>query len=198
MYIEAAYILLAMSIKIIFLISTVCILSSTLRAQSVVSDYDTKTDFAKFKTYAWLAPGDSVLNRYRSDKLYGGSIMHAANQELRSRGLKMDTLRPDAIFIFYTSVEEITIYSQSATLSVGVGVAGPGYYVSGSGPVAGGKITASTEEEGVLKYAMYDTETRKLVWSGMVEKQFKMTDDIEKILGEYTAKIFKKYPVKKK
>ncbi len=81
---------------------------------------------------------------------------------------------------------------------MGVGVAGPGYYVSGSGPVAGGKITASTQEEGVLKYAMYDTETKKLVWSGMVEKQFKMTDDIEKILGEYTAKIFKKYPVKKK
>ena len=187
-----------MTKKIIFAIAFICIFVSTLRAQSVVSDYDTKTDFAKFKTYAWLAPGDSVLNRYRSDKLYGGSIMHAANQELRSRGLKMDTLRPDAIFIFYTSVEEITIYSQSATLSVGVGVAGPGYYVSGSGPVAGGKITASTEEEGVLKYAMYDTETRKLVWSGMVEKQFKMTDDIEKILNDYTTKIFKKYPVKKK
>lgn len=184
--------------KIVLLFHFVVIFASIIHAQSVVSDYDTKTDFTKFKTYAWLAPGDSVLNRYRSDKLFGGTIMHVANQELTSRGLKMDTLNPDAILVFYTNVEEITIYSQSATLSLGVGVAGPGYYVAGSAPVAGGKITASTVEDGLLKYVMYDTETKKLVWSGMVEKEFKMTDDIEKILGEYTAKIFKKYPGKKK
>jgi hypothetical protein len=124
--------------------------------------------------------------------------MHAANQELLSRGLKGDTLRPDAIFVFYTSVEEVTTYSQSGTLSVGVGVGGPGYYVAASGPVAGGKITASTEEDGTLKYVMYDTQTGKLVWSGMVQKKFQMTDDIEKILTDYTARIFKKYPIKKK
>jgi hypothetical protein len=187
-----------MTKKIFLLLTAIGTLVSTLYAQSVVSDHDTGTDFKKFKTYAWLAPGDSVLNRYRSDKLYGGYIVYAANKELASRGLKMDTLKPDAIFVFYTSVEEITTYSQSATLSVGVGVAGPGYYVSGAAPVAGGKITASTEEDGVLKYVMYDTETSKMVWSGMVEKRFKLTDDVEKIIGDYTVKIFKKYPVKKK
>ena len=184
--------------KIILLLVAVAASVSTLEAQSVVSDQNTSTDFKKFKTYAWLAPGDSVLNRYRSDKLYGGYIVYAANKELAARGLKMDTLRPEAIFVFYTTVEEITTYSQSATLSMGVGVAGPGYYVSGYAPVAGGKITETTEEEGVLKYVMYDTQTRKLVWSGMVEKTFKLTDDIEKIIGDYTVKIFKKYPVKVK
>jgi hypothetical protein len=180
------------------LLAVICMLCSSLHAQSVLSDQNTKTDFKKFKTYAWLAPGDSVLNRYRADKLYGGFIMHSANQELTSRGLKMDTLKPDAIFVFYTSVEEITVYSQSATLSVGVGVAGPGYYVSGYAPVAGGKITESTEEDGLLKYVMFDTETREMVWTGMVEKRFKLTDDVEKIIADYTVKIFKKYPVKKK
>jgi hypothetical protein len=172
-------------------------LSLSLRAQSIKSDYDTKTDFKKFKTYAWLAPGDSVLNRYRKDKLYSGSITYAANNELMSRGMKMDTLRPDAVFLFFTSVEEITTYSQTPTLSLGVGVAGPGYYVAGSAPVAGGKITATTEGDGVLKYAMYDTETRKLVWSGMANKTFKFTDDVQQLVMDYTAKIFKKYPVKK-
>ena len=169
-----------------------------LYGQSVKSDRNTSTDFKKFTTYAWLAPGDSVLNRYRADKLFGGYIVHVANQELRSRGLTLDTLRPHAIFVFYTDVQEITTYSQSATLSLGVGVAGPGYYISGSAPVAGGKITASTEQDGMLKYVMYDTETQKIVWTGMVEKTFKATDDVEKIIGDYTAKIFKKYPVKKK
>lgn len=184
--------------KHILLLTACIVILTSAQAQSVISDQNTKTDFKKFKTYAWLAPGDSVLNRYRKDKLYGGYIIYAANQELTSRGLKMDTLNPDAIFVFYTSVEEITVYSQSATLSVGVGVAGPGYYVSGYAPVAGGKITESTEEEGVLKYVMFDTETKEMVWTGMVEKRFKLSDDVEKIIGDYTVKIFKKYPLKKK
>jgi hypothetical protein len=174
------------------------ILSVPLYAQSVKTDYDTQTDFKKFKTYAWLAPGDSVLNRERIDKVYGGTITYVANQELKNRGLKMDELQPDAIFVFYTSVEEIIKYSQSPTLSVGVGVAGPGYYVGGSAPVAGGKITATSMEDGTLKYSMYDTQTKKLVWSGSVEKTFSMADDIEKILADYTTRIFKKLPIKKK
>ena len=186
-----------MSKRILLSLATI-ILTTTLHAQSVIYDQNSKTDFKKFKTYAWLAPGDSVLNRFLKDKLFGGYIRYSANQELSGRGLKMDTLKPDAIFVFYTSVEEITVYSQSATLSVGVGVAGPGYYVSGYAPVAGGKITESTEEDGVLKYVMYDTETREMVWTGMVEKRFKISDDVEKIIADYTVKIFKKYPVKKK
>lgn len=170
----------------------------TSMAQKVTVDYDSKADFKKYKTYAWLAPGDSVLNRYRADKLFGGTILYFANQELKSKGLKMDTLKPDAIFVFGTKVDEITKYSQSATLSVGVGVAGPGYYVGGSAPVAGGKITATTVEEGLLSYAMYDTQTTKLVWTGNVEKTFKMSDALQKIIGDATKKIFKKLPIKPK
>src|SRR5689334_999322 len=74
--------------------------SFSSRAQKISADYEVKTDFTKYRTYAWLAPGDSVLNRYRSEKLYGGYITYAANQELKNRGMKLDTLRPDAIFIF--------------------------------------------------------------------------------------------------
>jgi hypothetical protein len=101
--------------RIILFISIISIQVSSTQAQSVSSDYDTKTDFKKFKTYAWLAPGDSVLNRYRADKPFGGYVMFYADQELKARGLKGDTLQPDAIFVFYTSVEEITKYLQSGT-----------------------------------------------------------------------------------
>jgi hypothetical protein len=182
---------------IIFFITISTLVSFVVHAQSIKSDYNTQVDFKKFKTFAWLAPGDSVLNRYRHDKLYCGAITLAANQELASRGLKLSTENPDAIFMFYTGIEEITKYSQSPTLSIGVGVAGPGYYVAGSAPVAGGKITATTVEDGTLKFVMYDTETKKMVWSGMANKEFKLTDDVEKLVMDYTVKIFKKYPVKK-
>lgn len=181
----------------ILFITICCLISLTTRSQSVTSDRNTQIDFKKFKTYAWLAPGDSALNSYRDDKLYAGAITLAANQELNRRGLQKVDLNPDAVFIFYTGVEEITQYSQSPTLSIGVGVAGPGYYVAGSAPVAGGKITATTIEDGTLKFVMYDTDTKRIVWTGMINKKFKMSDDIEKIIMDYTVKIFKKYPVKK-
>lgn len=185
-------------LKSILFIAIICMGGYfSIHAQSVKSDHDSQVDFNKFKTYAWLAPGDSVLNRYRSEKLYAGAINLAANQALATIGLKQDTENPDAIFMYYTGVEEITKYSQSPTLSVGVGVAGPGYYVAGSAPVAGGNITATTVEDGSMKFVMYDTQTKKMVWSGMANKTFKMSDDVEKIVMDYTAKIFKKYPIKK-
>ncbi|HEY5826421.1 MAG TPA: DUF4136 domain-containing protein [Cyclobacteriaceae bacterium] len=175
----------------------ICCIPFIAHAQKITSDYDTKTNFVKYKTYAWLAPGDSVLNRYRSEKVYGGYITYLANLELKGRGMKIDTLMPDAIFVFDTHVQQITKYSQGATLSLGVAVAGPGYYAGGSAPVAGGKITASTVEDGTLQYTMYDAQTAQLIWSAHLTKSFKMADDIEKILKEGTEKIFKKFPVKK-
>jgi hypothetical protein len=48
-----------------------------------------------------------------------------------------------------------------------------------------------------LKYVMYDTKTTNLVWSGMLEKTFKLSDDVEKIVLDATVKIFKKFPMKK-
>ncbi|HRI79297.1 MAG TPA: DUF4136 domain-containing protein [Cyclobacteriaceae bacterium] len=166
--------------------------------QKVSADYDSKTDWKQYKTYAWLAPGDSVLNRYRVDKLYGGTITYAGNLELRNRGMKIDTLKPDLIIIFDTMVNNFTEYKQGATLSVGVAVAGPGYYVGGSAPVAGGKITEYTVTGGVLVFAMYDTKTLKLIWTGRAEKKFSMADDIPKMINYYTKLIFKKLPIKNK
>ena len=90
------------------------------------------------------------------------------------------------------------LISIGATPSVGVAVAGPGYYVGGSAPVAGGKITESTEQGGTLLYAMYEASNRKLVCTGRVQTKFKMSDDIQKLISNYTVKIFKKFPVKKK
>jgi hypothetical protein len=162
----------------------------------VFTDYDTNTDWKKYRTFAWLAPGDSVLNRYRGDKLYGGLIVYAANEQLTAKGMRPDSIGPDAIFVFHTSVKQEVEYSQSPTLSVGVAVAGPGYYAGGMAPVAGGKITAHRIEDGEIVYEMYDAETGDLLWKGGDRKNFTMSDDIEGIIRTATKKIFKKFPVK--
>jgi hypothetical protein len=45
---------------------------------------------------------------------------------------------------------------------------------------------------------MHDAESGHMIWSGMVEKKFKMSDDIQKLITDYTVKIFKKHPLKPK
>ncbi len=184
--------------KHILSIAFLCVLlGSPARAQTF-ADYDTKLDFSKYQTYAWIAPGDSVLNRVRRDKLYGGFIMHAANEEIQKLGMAVDTLRPDALFVFETVLKEEVQYSQSPTLSLGIGVGGPGYYVGGSAPVAGGKITESRYHKGSLVYSMYDTRTGNLLLRAVTSKKLDERTDVQTVITESTKKIFKKYPKRKK
>jgi hypothetical protein len=182
--------------SLFFILTGLVILTSTQSVGQTFEDHDTKADFNKYTTYAWIAPGDSVLNRVRKDKLFGGTIMYVANDQIKKRGMALDTLQPDALFIFQTVVDDRTQYSQSPTLSVGVAVAGPGYYAGGSAPVAGGKITASDYIEGTLTFEMYDAKTGSLLWKGGTKKDFKNQDDISIIISESVVKIFKKFPKK--
>src|SRR6478736_6261668 len=138
---------------------TILIVFSVPGYSQVFYDQDHSVDLNKYKSYAWIAPGDSILNRQRPDKVFGGFIMYIVNQELKAKGMAIDTVRPAALFVFHTQVQNQTKYTQSPTLSVGVAVAGPGYYVGGMAPVAGGEITESTYQKGALSFEMFDTQT---------------------------------------
>src|SRR6188768_3062482 len=162
------------------------------------SDHDTKVDFSKYKTYAWLAPGDSVLNAPRADKIYGNTIVQAADAELKKKGMIIDVNTPDALFMFDSRIENKVQYTQSPTVSVGVGFGGPGYYVGGAAPVSGGQMRASTYEEGLLIYNMYDTKTGKLLWSGGARKEVTGSTKMEATIKNAASFIFLKLPVKHK
>jgi hypothetical protein len=180
---------------LVFLLSALSITS--ISHGQTFSDYDTKMDFSKYKTYAWIAPGDSVLNRVRRDKLFGGFIMNTANSVIKNFGMAIDTLQPDALFVFETTVHEEVKYSQSPTLSMGVGFGGPGYYVGGSAPVAGGKVTSSTYQKGSLVYMMFDTRTGTILWRGGITKNLDNQSNLNKVIESATKTIFKKFPKKK-
>ncbi len=185
--------------KCYFILPIVSLLAFSIRGYAqVFSDYDGHVDFNRYKTYAWIAPGDSVLNRQRPDKLFGGFIMHTVNQELKNKGMVIDTVRPSAIFIFHTKVLDKTKYTQGATLSVGIGVAGPGYYAGGMAPVAGGEIRESYYQNGSLAFEMFDTKTGHLIWTGGDKRDFTNSDDIQKLITTSVKKIFKKLPIKNK
>lgn len=186
----------------LFLRASICLLGlvfySCAPTIQTFSDRDTKVDLKQYKTYAWLAPGDSVLNTPRRDKVYGELIMYSANEQLKKKGMVIDTLSPQALFVFDTRIEDKVKYTQSPTVSVGVGFGGPGYYVGGAAPVAGGQVTASTYEEGTLVIDMYDTKKGGLIWRGGARKALTMSDDMEATVKTAVRYIFMRLPLKHK
>ncbi len=155
-------------------------------------------DFKKYKTYAWVAPGDTTLTMRRDDKLFAGTIYLYANEQLKKKGMVMVKSKPDAVFMFDTQVQDRTKYTQAPTLSVGVGYGGPGYYVGGSVPVAGGQITATPFQEGRLIIEMFDTRSTELVWRGWAQKSLDYSTDLNKVIKYAVKDIFFRLPVKHK
>jgi Domain of unknown function (DUF4136) len=159
----------------------------------------------EYKSYAWVVPGDTTLGHRRDDKLYGGSIQYLADVQLKAKGMAVDTHSPDAVFMFDTRLEDHVRYSQSPTVSVGVGVAtgpgyygGPGYYVGGSVPVAGGEITTSYYKQGTLVIEMYDLKTHKLLWRGWASTELDYATDMDYTLRKAIKDIFVYLPIKHK
>jgi len=62
----------------------------------VFSDYDGKVDFSKYKTYAWIAPGDSILNSYRGqwNLQNANQLVQRKNAELQDDFNKKNSRMP--------------------------------------------------------------------------------------------------------
>ncbi len=173
-------------------------LASCSGSSHVFSDKDNEVDLQQYKTYAWIAPGDTVLNARRKDKLFGGYIVRVSDEELKKKGMTVSTSHPDAVFMFETQVDERVEYSQTATMSVGVGYGGPGYYVGGSVPVAGGEIKSTQVQDGMLTFNMYDTKTGKLIWTGGTKETLTNSVDVEDVIQSAVKQIFFRLPIRHK
>lgn len=173
-------------------------LSSCSESVHTFSDHDTKIDLQQYKTYAWIAPGDTVLNARRKDKLFGGYIVRVSDEELGKKGMAVNTTHPDALFMFETQIEQRVTYSQAPSVSVGVGYGGPGYYVGGSVPVAGGEITSTQVQDGMLTFTMYDTKTGAVLWTGGAKETISNSDDVEEVIKKAVKEIFYRLPIRHK
>ncbi|NJN42857.1 MAG: DUF4136 domain-containing protein [Flammeovirgaceae bacterium] len=173
------------------------LLASCSTGMKVTSDKSSGTDFTQYKTFAWVLEGDTTLPHRRDDILYAGLIEHSSNTELKKHGMTLNANDPDVFMTFDTKVDDRIEYVQSPTVSVGVGYGGPGYYVGGSAPVAGGKISERPYQEGMLVIEMFDARTKKLVWYGSAHKDIDNSTDIGKVINDAVYYIFTKFPVKK-
>ena len=157
-------------------------------------------DLKKYKTYAWGKPGDPDrdLNqevRKESKKVYSGLILKLADAELQKKGFVLDTLKPEAIFVFNSRVEERLSYSQG-NVSTGYGYDGYGYYGGGYySPVGLGRSSQHAYEEGMLYVDMLDTKTRQPLWGGWAKKKLTAKSDVEADVRSAVKQIFNRLKV---
>jgi hypothetical protein len=110
------------------LVLVTILLTSYSMKLKIFSNFDKTTDFSKYKTFAWIAPYDTVIDMHRKDKPYGNYIIKVCDAELLRKGMSLDTVNPDVVFMFDTHLNETVEYKQSPTTSVGVSVYAPAYY----------------------------------------------------------------------
>jgi len=172
-------------------IALVIMLYSCTGSMNTFSDYDKKADLNIFQTYAWLSPGDSLNPNPKNQQIelmYSKSIMYAANNSLKKKGMILRAENPDVVFKFSIGVDRRIVQNQSPTVSVGVGVggagyyAGPGYYGAVSVPVAGGNVTQKRVDEAFIYIQMFETKTGKLLWTGGVRKTVENSADPQRNL----------------
>jgi len=155
-------------------------------------------DLKKYKTYAWGKPGDGDPNQAthkETKNVYAGLINRLANEELQKKGFVLDTLKPDAIFVFNSGMEKKVSYSQG-NVNTGYGFNGMGYFGGGTyTPVGLGRSSHHAYEEGMLYIDMLDTKTRVPLWGGWAKKKMTAKSDAEADVRSAVTLIFKRLKV---
>lgn len=170
---------------------------SSVQAQDVRYNFDSKADFSAFKTYKWV----DIKGADHANQLVEKQIRDALDAELATKGLqKTDSDSADLYIAYQTAIsteKEFTSYN------TGWGY-GPGW---GGGWYGGGMNSSMTTSStstiyvGQLVVDMYESAKKDLVWRGTASKTIDpkaKPDKQQKNLAKAIAKLLKNYPPKKK
>jgi hypothetical protein len=172
------------------LICLVLLIVSSAVSQDVRYNFDSTTNFSKFKTYKWV----TMMSEAPIDKLTDEQIKATLDSALARKGLtKVDSDNAN-LFIGYQTTEHIS--EKFASFSPGWTV-GPGWAAGGlsSGVTAGGK--SSDIYKGELAVDMYDPANQHLIWRGVASKSLDPKAPAEKrqkSLDKAVSKLMKDYP----
>jgi len=153
----------------------------------VTSDYDNKTDFSKFKTFAFYKKGIDKVDLSDLDKR---RILKAIESELIARGMTKSKFPDFLVNIFTKSREKIDVYDNSYYGWYPWYYA-PGYYGGGMYD----NVTKSTE--GTLFIDFIDAHKKALAWQGIGTGFLNFTANKSKKdarIKEFVTEILKKYP----
>jgi hypothetical protein len=150
----------------------------------VTSDYDTSTDFSKYKTFAFYKKG---IDKVEISDLDKRRILKAVETELLAKGFTKSENPDILVNIFTKARQKVDIYGNN---SMHFGWH-PWYY----GPNYGVQISKYTE--GTLFVDLIDAEKKELAWQGIGSGGLTTSGNVakkEERIKEFVAEIMSKYP----
>lgn len=159
-------------------------LAASCTSVRVTTDYDTNTNFSKYKTFAFYKKGIDKVDLSDLDKR---RILKAIENEMLAKGFTISE-NPDLLVnIFTKSRQKVDIYNNNYFYG--------GWHHWYYGPTFGTHISKYTE--GTLFIDLIDAEKKELTWQGIGSGALNTTGDVakkEERIKQFVAEIMAKYP----
>ena len=181
--------------KPIYLLVLVAVLASCSSLKTSY-DYDSQTDFATYKTYAFT---ENSLN-LPIQQLNRDRLIAAIDKELTAKGLTKSE-DPDVLIDIHIKAEQkrdATATTTGPGMYGGYGYGSPWRYGYGAG-FSTTHIDVNEYVEGTMFINMVDKDADKLVWQGRGTKTLDenaFPEKKENNINNGVKAIFEKYPVK--
>ncbi|PCH77935.1 MAG: hypothetical protein COB98_01905 [Flavobacteriaceae bacterium] len=149
----------------------------------VSSDYDSKTDFTQYKTFAFYKKG---IDKVAISSLDKKRILAAVEKELLAKGFTKSE-NPDVLVNIFTKAQQKVTIHQNGYYNMWH----PWYY----GPNFGTHISNYTE--GTLFIDLIDARKKELAWQGIGSGVLARTGNVlkkEAKIQEFVFEIMKNYP----
>lgn len=177
------------------LLVTILFVVTSCTSVRVASNYDEKTNFGEYKTFAFYKKGIDKVDISDLDKR---RILKAIEKDLKAKGLTKSN-NPDVLVnIFTKSRKKIDVYNNNRYLGWY-----PWYYnrfalrggFYGFGGSAYQNVSRSTE--GTLFIDLIDARKKELAWQGVGTGALRTSKNIEKKeerINEFVTEIMANYP----
>ncbi|TBN14309.1 DUF4136 domain-containing protein [Hyunsoonleella pacifica] len=169
------------------------IVATSCSSVRVSTDYDRKTDFNQFKTFAFFKTG---IDKAEINDIDKRRILRAIEAELLAKGFTKSEDPDVLISIFTKSNQRVDVYNNAWGMGAwGWGGWGPW---GGFGPGWGwgwNQPAVSTRTEGVLFVDLINAKKKELVWQGMGTGFLtRKSEKKEERIKEFVSKIMEQYP----
>lgn len=156
----------------------ILLITSSCASVSVKTDYDTHTDFTKFKTFAFYKKG---IDKAKISDIDKRRILRAIETELKATGMTVSKNPDMLVSIFAKSKKQMDIYQSY-----------PGYYYGGHW-----NSNTSNYTEGTLMIDFIQAKDKKLLWQAIGKGALNTSGNVEKKearINEFVAEVLKQYP----
>lgn len=170
------------ALKYLGLITISLLFFTSCASVQVKTDYDTQTDFSKYKTFAFYKNG---IDKSKISDLDKRRILRAIEKELLTKGMTKSKNPDMLVSIFAKSKKRVDVYTNPWY---------PPYY----GPYWGNNVSRYTE--GTLFIDLIDKDGKKLIWQGVgkgVLSSYSNVEKKEERINEFVTEILNRYPPEK-